>query len=220
MFSTPTVQESSQILTDSSRNNGFEKMNLCPIEQNGTAAYVTDLHDPSSASVEILQRTESNLAVGIVKVSVDMGENEQIEGIHSNDGQKIVSAISDEKERLANSAVGKDNEKGIEFASGKQNSSATSGRLEPVNSDDLLDSKKGRSHPNEENICGQSQTTSGSCTPEPFPCEDFPESEGGEGRLPLLDAVLGYINSVVCIRLQCHFTSNLLSQLHNNKCLL
>lgn len=39
-----------------------------------------------------------------------------------------------------------------------------------------------------------SRTTSGSCTPEPFLLEDCPEPEL-EGRLPLLDAVLGYINS-------------------------
>lgn len=42
-----------------------------------------------------------------------------------------------------------------------------------------------------------SRTTSGSCTPEPFLFEDSPEPEL-EGKLPLLDAVLGYINSAVC----------------------
>ncbi|KAJ1521279.1 hypothetical protein ONE63_002960 [Megalurothrips usitatus] len=40
-----------------------------------------------------------------------------------------------------------------------------------------------------------SRTTSGSVTPEPFPLEECSEAEFGEGRLPLLDAVLGYINS-------------------------
>lgn len=47
----------------------------------------------------------------------------------------------------------------------------------------------------EEVFGDQSRTTSGSCSPEPFLVEDLSDTDITEGSLPLLDAVLSFINS-------------------------
>ncbi|KAK3914334.1 Protein FAM160B1 [Frankliniella fusca] len=55
--------------------------------------------------------------------------------------------------------------------------------------------EKGCNYRQDEVFGDRSRTTSGSCTPEPFPIEDLSETEIIEGSIPLLDAVLSFINS-------------------------
>lgn len=65
----------------------------------------------------------------------------------------------------------------------------------PVRPESTERFEKASTQVSDEILSQHSRTTSGSCTPEPFLIEDCAEPETGEGRLPLLDAVLGYINS-------------------------
>ena len=187
---TSAVQEPSQSVTDPSSNNLNEKTQICSVEQNGSA--VKDMQDTNSSDVEIPQSSKNKMVLGAVDSNqMDKGWNEN----GSNDScyvQEISSVISDQTKSLTNSTI----VRGNEISNEKSNAPL---KLDSVNCYDVLEKEKELSHPNEEQFGGKSQTTSGSCTPEPFPCEDCPEPEGFEGRLPLLDAVLGYINSAVCI---------------------
>lgn len=127
-------------------------------------------------------------------------ERKDVTNSSSTKSQEISCPQTVPGEEVSSNCPGKDREMILSpssEASGEDNSTPSK-----QNNSEVV--QKGTSHASDEILSQHSRTTSGSCTPEPFLIDECPEPEAGEGRLPLLDAVLGYINSAVCIITHTH----------------